>query len=269
MGLLFAALTLVVQRADHIITARAEELQAAYTSLRQAESIRDDLTNMIVHDLRTPLSVMTASLDLITRGEAEAQSEPRSRFVRTARSAGRRMTGLIDDLLSVAKMEAGELQPGFELTSIPALFADQLSDFSVQAAAEGRELCIDCPPGLTAQVDPAQIGRVLANLVGNAFKYTRRGGAIHIAACEDVALNRVYVAVRDDGEGIPDDYKARIFDKFVQVPQANGYPTRKGTGLGLTFCRLVIEAHAGHIWVEDASGGGSVFKFWVPEVREA
>jgi hypothetical protein len=180
MGLLFAALLLVVHRADRIITARADELQAAYLSLQQAESIRDDLAHMIVHDLRTPLSVMTASLDLIARSEGEPQSKALSRFVRTARSAGRRMTGLIDDLLNVAKMEAGELKPALAPTSLPALLADQLGDFAVQAAAENRVLEMECPPGLSAEVDAAQMGRVLANLVGNAFKYTPKGGCIHV-----------------------------------------------------------------------------------------
>ncbi len=86
---------------------------------------------------------------------------------------------------------------------------------------------------------------------------------IHVSAqAED---GRMRMSVRDDGEGIPDDYKEHIFGKFAQAPNAEGRSARKGAGLGLAFCRLVVEAHGGQIWVEDAPGGGSDFIFWLPQ----
>ncbi len=261
MGLLFAALLSVVGRADRIITARTEELSTAYTNLRRAEAMRDDLTNMIIHDLRSPLAAIAASIEILPRF---LNPESRNRVINSAEAANRRMTGLIDDLLTVSKIEAGELTLQRENTPLESLLADRLEAFAAQAANEEKTLTLTCPPGLSANIDPPLISRVLDNLLGNAFKYTERNGNIQILACDD-HNGRVFISVRDDGDGIPDDYKARIFDKFVQAPNANDTPIRKGTGLGLTFCRLVVESHGGQIQVTDAPGGGSEFSFWLPK----
>ena len=264
MGLLFVALLWVVRRADRIITARTNELAVAYTTLRQSESIRNDLTNMIVHDLRTPLTAITASLDLLTRFTGEGQAETRTQFVQKARAASRRMTGLIDDMLTVSKIEAGELEPQLDVTPLAELLADRVGAFTAQATAENKQLTFDCDPDLTVRLDRALIGRVLENLVSNAFKYTEEGeGAIRVSA--HASDNRIYVSVRDNGEGVLDDYKQHIFGKFAQAPNAANRPARKGTGLGLAFCRLVVEAHGGQIKVDDAPGGGSDFIFWLPQ----
>jgi NtrC-family two-component system sensor histidine kinase KinB len=103
---------------------------------------------------------------------------------------------------------------------------------------------------------------VVDNLVSNAFKYTDRGG--HIKVMVEHAEDTLLVHVRDDGQGIPDDYHDRIFEKFVQVTDDSGAPLRKGTGLGLAFCRLAVEAHGGRIWVVSVPGQGSTFSFTLP-----
>ncbi|HLB48700.1 MAG TPA: sensor histidine kinase, partial [Anaerolineales bacterium] len=262
MGLLFVALLSVVGRADRILRTRAEELASAYTNLRQAEAMRDDLTNMIVHDLRNPLTAISSTLDLLPR---LLNPDDRTRLIDNARVASRRITGLIDDILTVGKIEAGELKPKLQNTQLNPLLADHLQTFSAQAAADNKILALDCPPGLSAQLDPALIGRVIENLLSNALKYTDRGGKIQVTAQRQ--NGRVQISVRDDGPGISDEFKERIFDKFVQAPNADDQPSRKGTGLGLAFCRLVVELHGGQIRAQDAPGGGSDFVFWIPRAR--
>lgn len=268
MGLLLAALLIVVRRADRIITARTEELDHAYSNLREAEGMRDDLTYMIVHDLRNPLAAILGSLDLLpTFGSAE-QATMRLRMVDNARSAGQRMNGLIDDLLAVGKIEAGELKPNFQPTDVSALIAARLDAFGPQATADKKTISVVCPPGLVAELDSSLISRVLDNLVSNAMKYTEpEEGVIAVSATADDG--RIAFSVRDNGEGIADEQKERIFQKFVQAPNANTTPARKGTGLGLAFCRLVVELHGGQIWAQDAPGGGSEFVFWVWRTRNA
>jgi signal transduction histidine kinase len=262
MGALFVALFFVVRRADRILTTRTTELETAYGDLRASENIRNDLTYMIVHDLRNPLTSIAVSLDLIVRANADGQGELRSRFVSNAKSAALRMTGLIDDMLSVSKIESGELQPQIQEVALAELLADRVSGFAAQAHAQEKALTFNCPPDLIASLDPALIGRVVDNLIGNAFKYTdERTGRIQVSGCAD--QGRVAVHVIDNGEGVPDDYKDKIFAKFVQAPDAKR-SLRKGTGLGLTFCRLVVEAHHGEIKVQDAPGGGSDFVFVIP-----
>lgn len=263
LGLLFGAVLVVVRRADRIISHNSAQLVTAYADLRRSETIRDDLTNMIVHDLRSPLTAISASLDLLTRFTGDEQPEARTRFVASARAASRRMTSMIDDMLAVSKMEAGELKPNFEATPLDQLLTDHVNDFMPQAASEDKRLAVDCPPGLTAEIDRALVGRVIDNLIGNAFKYTDEiSGSIRVTA--RLENGAVQVNIRDNGEGVPDDYKQRIFDKFAQAPNALEKATRKGAGLGLAFCRLVVEAHGGQIKVIDAPGGGSIFTFSLP-----
>jgi len=137
--------------------------------------------------------------------------------------------------------------------------------FAAQAQTQEKFLTFNCPPDLTVAVDPALIGRVVDNLISNAFKYTEeRSGRIRIDGCAE--NGRAWVHVIDNGEGVPDAYKDEIFAKFVQAPDAKR-ALRNGTGLGLAFCRLVVEAHGGEIAVQDAPDGGSDFVLWIPARR--
>jgi len=119
-----------------------------------------------------------------------------------------------------------------------------------------------------ALIDVSKIERVLLNLVDNALKFTPEDGHVQIrAGLWDGAPGMLLVEVADDGPGIPDDYKKRIFNQFQQVD--GSYGRRRGTGLGLTFCKLTVEAHGGHIWIEDNPGGGSIFCFTLPSAEDA
>jgi len=264
LGGLFLALLAIVRRADQLITNRTLELEHAYTNLREAEGLRDDLTNMIVHDLRNPLTAITANLDLIGKtlnDPAYADAPPR--FLSSARGAGQRMMGLIDDLLNFSKLEAGELRPVLSPVYLPTLLTEKEEGFRPQAEKETKTFTVKAPAQLPAFLaDAGLISRVIDNLISNAFKYTDSGG--HIAVEAEHSDHTLVVHVRDDGQGIPPEYHARIFDKFVQVADSSGAPLRKGTGLGLAFCRLAIEAHGGKIWVESAPGSGSTFSFTLP-----
>ncbi|HLF02177.1 MAG TPA: HAMP domain-containing sensor histidine kinase [Anaerolineales bacterium] len=262
MGLLFAALLIVVGRADRILTSRTTELTNAYANLRQAEAMRDDLTNMIVHDLRNPLTAISASLDFMGKLPGDGPAEPRARMVKNAMSASRRMTGMIEDLLTVGKIEAGEFKLQRQPTNIPELLNGAIGTFVSHAAADGTTLTLDCPPGLTASLDEALIRRVVENLIGNALKYVDSGGAVQVLAHQE--NGRLTVTVRDNGPGVPNEHKQRIFQKFIQLTDGSGRQARKGAGLGLAFCQLVVQQHGGGIKVEDAPGGGSDFVFWLP-----
>jgi signal transduction histidine kinase len=262
MGFLFAVLLVVVRRADSIISARTEELAAAYRDLRQAEGMRDDLTHMIVHDLRTPLTTISASLGLLKRLPEPGREELQERVVERTTRAAQRLDSMIDDILTVSKIETGELRPRIEQVLLDRLLAERLDPFYAQAVAEDKTLKLECHDQLEVPLDPRLTSRVVDNLVNNAFKYTRPGGQITVSAYRE--NGSIYLSVRDDGEGIPDDYKEYIFQKFSQVPEEAGRAVRKGTGLGLAFCQLVVKAHHGRIWVDDAPGGGSEFKIALP-----
>lgn len=264
MGGLFVALFVIVRRADRLIVQRTHELETAYTSLRKAEALRDDLTKMIVHDLRNPLTAVTANLELINKTiDNAAYYESAPRFLASARNAGQRMMGMIDDLLNVSKFEAGELRPNLAAVQLAQIVGEREAAFRAQAEREEKVFATLLPETLPAvNADALLIGRTLDNLVSNAFKYTSRGGLIEIGL--EKLEHVLVVHVRDDGDGVPPEYHGRIFDKFVQVTDDRGQPLRKGTGLGLAFCRLAVEAHGGVIWVESRPGQGSRFSFTLP-----
>lgn len=263
MGLLFLALLTVVNRADVILTHRSAELAIAYKNLREAEAMRDDLTNMIMHDLRNPLTAISASLDFVGRFSGDAQAPQRIRMINNAQSASDRMMGMIEDLLTVSKIEAGQLNLQKQSTNVSELLAEAVGTFTSQATHEQKALTLDCPPRLMAEVDQPLLRRVIENLISNALKYTdMTTGQIQVLA--DQSAGKLVITVRDNGEGIPAEHKQRIFEKFVQFSPNGGETLRKGAGLGLAFCRLVVRQHGGDIAVQDAPGGGSDFVLWLP-----
>lgn len=264
MGCLFLALLIVVRRADKLIMARNQELARAYTDLQAAEAMRDDMADMVVHDLRSPLTAISLNMDLLERALTDPdKASYRLRFIESARGSVVQMIGLINQILATAKLEAGQLNPEFQPLDVRALLAEKTAVFSPQAQENGKHL--DCSTSETLpkpQADSALIGRVLDNLINNALKYTVPGGSVYLKAA--VVETAVLVQVHDDGEGIDPAAAALIFDKFYQVKDLDGKAKRQGTGLGLAFCKLVVEAHNGRIWVESQPGQGSTFSFTLP-----
>ena len=235
------------------------------TEERELAQTREDLSRMIVHDLRSPLTAINTSMKLL--GEIVPADDPIARSVQkttdVSQRALRKLLHLVDSLLDIAKMESGNmtLETGqHEFRPIAESVRTELSPL-----AEELDITVDIivPPDLPPlAVDGNKIERVLLNLVDNALKFTPVDGLIQIrAGC--TLDNRVLVQVVDTGPGIADDYKTRIFERFQQIDTgAKGH--RRGTGLGLTFCRLTVEAHGGTIWIEDNPAGGSIFAFTLP-----
>ena len=247
-----------------LLKRQREELNRAYADLRQVEAMRDDLTSMIVHDLRTPLtSLLTGMQTLEMLGELSADQ---LELVWMAVTGGKTLLSLINDLLDIGKMESGTVELKRQEIA-PAKLIDE-------AAAQVAALLVDKRLTLTKAVpntlptlraDQDKLSRTLVNLLGNAIKFTPREGVITLAARYDPAQEAVIFSVSDTGEGIPKEAFARIFEKFGQVESRKG-GRNMSTGLGLTFCKMAVEAHGGHIWVESEPGKGSIFSFTLPVV---
>lgn len=262
-----------------------QQLQQNYLRLKELETLRDDLTYMIVHDLRTPLtSIMTG---LSTLGYSEHLDAGDRELLEISLSGGHTLLGMINDLLDVSKMEDGSLT--LQKTTLQA---ETLIDKAMQQV---RALTIDKRLTLTREIaaglpsfsgDAEKLVRTLVNLLGNAIKFTPPGGTITISvriegrneqteikASEEKNQNAqsdecplyptpfaLLFSVRDTGEGIPRDAFERIFQKFGQV-ESRKAGRKMSTGLGLTFCKMVVEAHDGRIWVESELSHGSTFLF--------
>ncbi|MAT98657.1 MAG: hypothetical protein CL608_16060 [Anaerolineaceae bacterium] len=264
MGTLFVVLLIVVYRADGLIERRTEELAQANAELKAAEALRDDLTDMIVHDLRTPLTTINLSLDLLERVmQDETKAAQREKFMKSANRSAADLLQLVNQLLDVAQMEAGKLQLNQASHSVPELLEAKAAVIQPQIVASKKHLTLAVPQSLPQiDFDADLIDRVLDNLLSNALKYTEEGGQITLRA--QLAGSKLVVAVADDGEGLEQSVADQIFDKFYQVRDVQGKPLRRGTGLGLSFCKMVVEAHNGRIWVESQPGEGSTFYFTLP-----
>lgn len=234
------------------------------TEEHEINQARELLTQTVVHDLKSPMTAITSALVLIeeTAAEPEVDRDLIEQSMSIANRAAQRILSLVDALLDIAKMESGQMR--LELTEIePAELLEQVSkDFLPQARAIGVVLQTNVGAHLPPiRADMGKIVRVLANLLDNALKFTPTGGQVIISA-EQVSRQMLQIQVADNGPGIPAEYREKIFDRFSQVPGQKG--RQRGSGLGLTFCRLVVEAHGGNIWVEPNPAEGSIFAFTIP-----
>jgi two-component system sensor histidine kinase/response regulator len=236
------------------------ELQESYEKLRALEALRDSLVHMIVHDLRTPLNGIYGFLQLLEMEEKEQLSEKGVKYLERVVRSTVTLMDMISTLLDVSKMEAGEMK--LHLTECDLAGAAHEVLTRVEALKRGRRVVLDAPgDAVTVIADAELVTRVIQNLVGNALKFAPDGSEVRIGI--EPGEGQVRVFVRDSGPGIPPEYHARIFEKFGQV-EARAQQQKFSTGLGLTFCKLAVEAHGGHIGVESTVGQGSTFWFVLP-----
>ncbi len=236
--------------------------------------LRDELTHMLVHDLRSPLAILKGSLALIETAFADCNEEEFGLLLGMAQRNSERMLGMVNELLEISKLESGELKLHPEAVEVGTLLEDTAARHAVLAAQCQITLEIAASSDLPAvYVDLSLITRVLNNLLDNAIKFTPDGGHVRLWATLDPELSakRVLVGMSDTGPGIPSEALPQVFEKFQQIESVRG--RRAGTGLGLPFCKLVVEAHDGRIWVESEPTKGSTFLMTLPlppkhEVRQ-
>ncbi|MFQ6111470.1 MAG: ATP-binding protein [Nitrospinota bacterium] len=237
-----------------------ESLEAANARLRELERVKSDLTHMVIHDLKGPLSEIMSNLDLIMAGELA--EEDRECF-ETAMTGSERMLRMINDMLDISRMEEGRLSLRKERVELDLLAEKALERLSALAAQRGISLRQKAAEGLPpVEADRQLLERVLDNILTNAITYSPEGGVVTVATEVPGGGREVRVSVTDEGEGIAPGDRERIFEKFSQGE--GGRQRRKGAGLGLAFCRMATEAHGGRIWVESGQGRGSSFFFTIP-----
>lgn len=236
------------------------ELQQACDRLREMETLRDNLTHMIVHDLRSPLSAILGNLDL---AHHEPLSEAAGRYVSRALSSTNTLLEMVSTLLDVSRIEAGQLTLELSQVTLGDLVSEVLALLE-PLRINRRLVYVASGELLQLQVDAALLRRVLQNLICNAIKFTSEETGVITVAVEAAAGERVRVSVTDNGQGIPPEYHAKVFDKFCQV-EARRQGDIYSTGLGLTFCKLAVEAHGGVIGLQSEVGKGSRFWFELPQ----
>ncbi|HET7623108.1 MAG TPA: ATP-binding protein [Gemmatimonadaceae bacterium] len=248
-----------------------DALEESYRKLRELEKVRDDLMKMIVHDLKTPLTSVLASLEMALDGDFGIVSEGMRRALGDAEAKAEDLLALIEDLLEVARIEETALELDVQPLAPGALLAELVEEWQVRFQQEEAEVATDvsddCP---VFKADKGLIKRVFSNLIQNAMTHSGSGVRIQLGARshEDATGSAgVMFTVSDDGPGIPPEYHEVIFRKFERVKNPQ-LPRARNSGLGLAFCKLVVEAHGGRIWVQSSEGRGSHFHITLPAEPE-
>ncbi|OIO97055.1 MAG: hypothetical protein AUJ96_23910 [Armatimonadetes bacterium CG2_30_66_41] len=261
----------VAERFTEAMRQKNAELSRVNGELVHTQALKDQLTAMIVHDLRNPLTGVLGGLQLMELAPEVASSERLAGYLQMALATSQQMLRLVNQLLDLAKLESAEMKLKCEAITVPELVSEAVARNQLGAESAGITLDAAIPPGLpTVTGDRELLVRVLDNLLGNALKFSGDGTTVRVcAAAPQSGAGRpaVTVSVTDEGPGVPDEYRERIFDKFGTVA-AHEQGAKRSTGLGLTFCRLVVEAHGGRIWVASELGKGSTFSFTLPRATD-
>ena len=245
------------------LKAATDALEESFRKLRELEKVRDDLMKMIVHDLKAPLTSVLATLEMVLDGDFGAISEKQRRALGDAEGKAEDLLALIEDLLEVARIEETALSLDLSAIAPGAFLAEVVHEWSMRFQQEGATAAIDVADDAPVFVaDKALLKRVFGNLIQNALTHSSKAVTLTLSARKDT--DGVLLTVADNGPGIPPEYHELIFRKFEQVKTPN-IPRVRSSGLGLAFCKLVLDAHGGRIWVQSSEGEGSSFHIHVPQ----
>lgn len=229
------------------------------TEARQLEQMREDLTHTMVHDLRNPLTGISVSLNLLAEKAKDRLTPAQQRVLELGQSSTQKMLALVNTILDVSRLENRQMPLNRVSASLYDVASEAVDSQMVLAAEKNlnlqNHLSPDLPP---VEIDVGLIERVLINLIGNSVKFTPNGGLIRLSA--RVVPAGVQVTVYNNGPHIPSEMLGRLFERFV-----TGQQTGSGSGLGLAFCKLAVEAHGGRIWAENIyPDNGVAFHFTLP-----
>jgi PAS domain S-box-containing protein len=227
---------------------------------RIVEEMKSTFVSTVSHQLRAPLTSIYGFAETLLRRDVLFGEDERRTFLGYIASEARRLTSIVDTLLSVARLEAGDMQVELGPTDLRAVVSEAVTSVQESAAVNGHRFVLDLPEEpLAASADREKLGQILRNLLDNAVKFSPGGGTVTVEAHR--RAGRVEVRIVDEGEGIPEAEREHIFSKFHRADHAGGYV---GAGLGLFIARGLVTAMGGRIWVDSAEGGGSSFAFELP-----
>jgi two-component system phosphate regulon sensor histidine kinase PhoR len=231
------------------------------TRLKELERIRQDFVANVSHELRTPLTTIKGYAETLLEGALK--EEVASQFVQVIKRHTDRLTKIVEDLLTLSRIESREFQLAMEPCALSDLIGEVLDVVREPAKKKRISLLYDkLASPLIARGDPHYLEQVFINLLDNAIKYGREGGKITISTVEK-SPTEIEISVQDDGIGIPKEDLPRIFERFYRVDKGRSQELG-GTGLGLSIVKHIVQAHGGRIWVESQLGKGSIFYFTLP-----
>jgi len=245
---------------ERLLAETLKQVESDRARIAALENLREDLTNLIVHDLKNPLTGIVTANELMLEGLLGPLTDDQKKYLELAKTGAKKLLNLIMDLLETRKMEENKLTLSPSNFSLAEL-AKELAWLELLASQEKKTFVMTFDRGLALSADRNLLVRVIENLVGNAIKHTPAGGKIELRVSKHE--KEILFEVIDTGEGIPAEYLDKLFNRFFKVETQN-LKTKIDTGLGLYFCKMAVEAHGGRIGVESSPGRGSRFYFSIP-----
>jgi two-component system sensor histidine kinase/response regulator len=249
------------------LKAATDALEDSLRKLRELEKVREDLMRMIVHDLKTPLTLVLATLEMLADGDFGAVTDRQKAAVADAETKSEDLLALIEDILEVARIEEASIKLSLAPIAPAALIAEMAHEWQHRFHQENTDVRVNVADDAPIFVgDKPLIKRVFSNLIQNAI--THSSTPIELSLSARPTTSGVLFTVSDNGPGIPPEYHELIFRKFGQVGMQR-IPRTRSSGLGLTFCKLVVEMHGGRIWVQSSGGEGSAFHIELPSEEQS
>lgn len=241
----------------------ARDFNAMAHRLEELDRLKKDFVSTVSHDLKTPLSSMQETVEVMLEELPGPLSARQRRLLELNRESARRLAQMLAKLLDLSRLEA-EPAPQRDLVDVAALARDAVDRFDVARPGRGPLFALIAPATpLWVRGNASGIVQVLDNMIENAIKFSPAGGTIRIAVADLPANGTVLLSVADEGPGVPDREKDRVFERFHQTSSGRAIANR-GVGLGLSICRHIVDAHGGMIWVADHEPRGAVFCVLLP-----
>ena len=240
-----------------------DALEESLRKLREVEKMRDDLMKMIVHDLKTPLTSVLATTEMLIDGDYGPLTDAQRRALADSENKAEDLLALIGDLLEVSRIEEATMTLDLQPLAPAALLEELVHEWAMRFRQDQATATVDVSDDAPVfEADKPLLKRVLGNLVQNALTHSSQAVSLQLSARRDG--DGILISVADNGPGIPPEYHEVIFRKFERVKTPN-IPRTRSSGLGLAFCKLVVEAHGGRIWVQSSGEGkGSAFHIALP-----
>jgi two-component system, sensor histidine kinase and response regulator len=243
------------------LRAAQRQVERQYEELRRLEKMREEMVQMTIHDLRSPLHNIMITLKLM--GEREGDDEF-NELHRLASASAKAAANLTATFLDISRIESGRMPLLRQCCSPRELIDLAINELHIQFQIRGVRVISTPAAGREIECDRDLIGRVLINLLGNALKFSEPGKEVHVSS-HDAEGGHLFI-VRDEGPGIAEEAQKRIFQTYIQTEEGSQKP--HSHGIGLAFCRLAMELHGGRIWVESHPGAGAAFSFLLPDRKK-
>lgn len=256
----------------HRLMVRAEsviQLEAEVRERKRVDKLKDELMNVVSHEIRNPLTIIKAAVFNLREGPTGPLNKDQAELLWLAGRSVSRLEKIVDNVLDLSRLESGRAQFELQPVDVAQLVRESVAGFRLLAADKNIWIRQELPPSLPfVLADPALLAQVLANLLANALRFSRTSILVRATVSES-GEKCVKISVEDDGPGIPVERRGELFSKFVQAHRRVRGEGYQGTGLGLAICREIIERQKGKIWFECPPEGGTRFHFLLPQSRPA